>query len=162
MRAPVVRGIEELHCFADAPDHLESTAKLCGPARMLEDHPIPVRILKRLSVPFPVWVERLHRLVTQLLQPRHGTLPFFGVRKVTPEVLPSLATLEMSHFGRMTSRNAARAFSTPSARSAMGSGSVQRHGPPNKSLQCLLVNLLALVEVDGPPGVAIEAGVEEA
>src|ERR1700730_5838994 len=80
----------------------------------------------------------------------------------TPEVLPSLATLEMSHFGRMTSRNAARAFSTPSASSAMGSGNLQRPRPPKKSLQCLLVNLLALVEVDGPPGVAIEAGVEEA
>jgi hypothetical protein len=50
----------------------------------------------------------------------------------------------------------------PSARSAMGAGRVQRYGRANKSLQCLLVNLLALVEVDGTPGVAIEAGVEEA
>ena len=50
----------------------------------------------------------------------------------------------------------------PSARSATGTGRVQRHGRANKSLQCLLVNLLALVEVDGTPGVAIEAGVEEA
>jgi hypothetical protein len=50
----------------------------------------------------------------------------------------------------------------PSARSAVGAGRVQRHGRANKSLQCLLVNLLALVEVDGTPGVAIEAGVEEA
>jgi hypothetical protein len=46
---------------------------------------------------------------------------------------------------------------TPSARSAVGAGRVQRHGRANKSLQCLLVNLLALVEVDGTPGVAIEA-----
>src|SRR6266571_6209319 len=51
---------------------------------------------------------------------------------------------------------------TPSARSAMGAERVQRHGRANKSLQCLVVNLLALVEVDGTPGVAIEAGVEEA
>jgi hypothetical protein len=43
----------------------------------------------------------------------------------------------------------------------MGAGRVQRHGRANKSLQSLLVNLLALVEVDGTPGVAIEAGVEE-
>ena len=42
----------------------------------------------------------------------------------------------------------------PSARSAMGAGRVQRHGRANKSLQCLLVNLLALVEVDGTPRVA--------
>src|SRR5207249_3014883 len=50
----------------------------------------------------------------------------------------------------------------PSARSAVGAGRVQRHGRANKSLQCLLVNLLALMKVDGTPGVAIEAGVEEA
>jgi hypothetical protein len=50
----------------------------------------------------------------------------------------------------------------PSARSATGTGRVQHHGGPNESLQSLLVNLLALVEVDGTPGVAIEAGVEEA
>ena len=45
-----------------------------------------------------------------------------------------------------------------------GSGAhhVQRHGRANKSLQCLLVNLLALVEIDGTSRVAIEAGVEEA
>ena len=46
-------------------------------------------------------------------------------------------------------------------RSTMGAGRVQRHGRANESPQCLLVNLLALVEVDGTPGVAIEAGVEE-
>src|SRR2546425_4401795 len=50
----------------------------------------------------------------------------------------------------------------PSARSAMAAGRVQRHGRANKSLQCLLVNLLALVEVDGTPGVAIDAGAAEA
>src|SRR6266850_692822 len=50
----------------------------------------------------------------------------------------------------------------PSARSAVGARRVQRHGRANKSLQCLLVNLLALVEVDGTPDIAIEAGVEEA
>jgi hypothetical protein len=44
----------------------------------------------------------------------------------------------------------------------MGAGRVQRHGRANKSLQCLVIDLLALVEVDGTPGVAIEAGVEEA
>ena len=48
------------------------------------------------------------------------------------------------------------------AQSAVGAGCIQRHGRANKSLQCLLVNLLALVEVDGTPGVAIEAGVKEA
>ena len=48
------------------------------------------------------------------------------------------------------------------ARSAVRAGRVQRHGGANKSLQRLLVNLLALVKVDGTPGVAIEAGVEEA
>jgi hypothetical protein len=31
---------------------------------------------------------------------------------------------------------------------------VQHHGRANRSLQCLLVDLLALVEVDGTPGVA--------
>ena len=47
-------------------------------------------------------------------------------------------------------------------RSAVGAGRVQRHGGADKSLQCFLVNLLAFVEVDGAPGVAFEAGVEEA
>jgi hypothetical protein len=50
----------------------------------------------------------------------------------------------------------------PSARSAVGAGRVQRHGRANKSLQCLLVNLLALVEVDGTPCVSVKTGVEEA
>jgi hypothetical protein len=45
---------------------------------------------------------------------------------------------------------------------SQGAECVQRHGGSNKSLQCLLVNLLALVEVDGAPGVAIEAGIEQA
>jgi hypothetical protein len=47
---------------------------------MLEHHPISVRVFKRLPVLIPVWVERLHRSVAQLLQPRHGALPFVGVR----------------------------------------------------------------------------------
>src|SRR5579859_553764 len=48
------------------------------------------------------------------------------------------------------------------ARSAAGAGCVQCHGRANKSGQRLLVDLFTLVEVDGTPGVAIEAGVEEA
>src|SRR5262249_20984518 len=47
-------------------------------------------------------------------------------------------------------------------RSAVGAGHVQPRGRANESLQCRLVDLLALVEVDGTPGVAIEARVEEA
>src|SRR5215813_6006110 len=46
--------------------------------------------------------------------------------------------------------------------SASGCGLVQRHGGANESLQRLLVDLLALVEVDGTPCVPFEAGVEEA
>ena len=52
--------------------------------------------------------------------------------------------------------------SSPSARSAAGGGCVQRHGRTNKSLHGLSINLLALVDVDGTPGVAFEAGIEEA
>src|SRR5262249_47127862 len=47
-------------------------------------------------------------------------------------------------------------------RSAVGAGHVQPHGRANESLQCLLVDSLALVEVDGTSRVAIEARVEEA
>src|SRR2546428_7081203 len=50
----------------------------------------------------------------------------------------------------------------PSARSAVGAGRVQRDGRAHKSLQYLLGNLLTLVEVDGAPGVAVEAGVGDA
>src|SRR3979490_1716722 len=39
---------------------------------------------------------------------------------------------------------------------------VQCQGGANKRLQRLLINLVALVEIDGTPGVAFEAGVEEA
>src|SRR5262245_34734520 len=46
--------------------------------------------------------------------------------------------------------------------SAFGFGLVQGHGGANESLQRLLVDLLALVEVDGSPCVALETGVEEA
>src|SRR5262245_40289297 len=44
----------------------------------------------------------------------------------------------------------------------MGTGQVQPHSRANKRLQCLLVNLLALVEVDGTPGVSSKTGVEQA
>src|SRR5207249_1940531 len=50
----------------------------------------------------------------------------------------------------------------PSARSATGTGRVQRHGGANESLQRLLVYLLALVKVDGTPCVPVKTGVEEA
>ena len=39
---------------------------------------------------------------------------------------------------------------------------VQCHGGANKRLQRLFINLVALMEIDGTPGVAFEAGVEEA
>src|SRR5690348_3093440 len=45
--------------------------------------------------------------------------------------------------------------------SATGTGRVQRHGGANKSLERFLVEFLALMQVDGAPGVAIEAGVEQ-
>jgi hypothetical protein len=37
-----------------------------------------------------------------------------------------------------------------------------RHGGANERLQRLFINLVALMEIDGTPGVAFEAGVEEA
>jgi hypothetical protein len=43
-----------------------------------------------------------------------------------------------------------------------GRGRVQCHGGANERLQHLFINLIALMEVDGTPGVAFEAGVEEA
>src|SRR5262249_59820600 len=45
---------------------------------------------------------------------------------------------------------------------ALSSGLVQGHGGANKSLQCLLVYLLALVKVDGAPCVPLQTGVEKA
>ena len=39
---------------------------------------------------------------------------------------------------------------------------VQCHGAANERLQRLFINLVALVDIDGAPGVAFEAGVEEA
>src|SRR5579864_7532403 len=39
---------------------------------------------------------------------------------------------------------------------------VQCHGGANERLQCLFINLVALMEIDGTPGVAFEAGVEQA
>src|SRR5215472_2248650 len=44
---------------------------------------------------------------------------------------------------------------------AFGCGLVQGHGGANESLQRLVVNLLALVEVDGTPRVSLETGIEE-
>src|SRR3954453_20475968 len=58
-----------------------------------------------------------------------------------------------------------RAFGVPcpwSPRLAAGWRRVQGHGGPNERLQGLLVQLVALVEIDRAPGVALEAGVEEA
>src|SRR3954468_16927796 len=48
------------------------------------------------------------------------------------------------------------------AASATPPCTVERDGGADEVLQRVLVDLLALVEVDGPPGVAVEAGVEEA
>ena len=45
--------------------------------------------------------------------------------------------------------------------SALGFGLVQGHGGAHQSLEGLLVDLLALVDVDGTPYVPLEAGVEE-
>src|SRR6267142_6922993 len=39
---------------------------------------------------------------------------------------------------------------------------VQCHGGANERLQRLFINLVALIEIDGTPGVTFEAGVEEA
>ena len=39
---------------------------------------------------------------------------------------------------------------------------VQCHGGANERLQRLFIDLVALMEIDGAPGVAFEAGVEEA
>src|SRR5262245_3403749 len=39
---------------------------------------------------------------------------------------------------------------------------IQCHGGANERLQSLFIDLVALVEIDGTPGVAFEAGVEEA
>ena len=40
---------------------------------------------------------------------------------------------------------------------SVGSGRVQCHGGANERLQCAFVKLLALMEIDGTPGVALEA-----
>ena len=39
--------------------------------------------------------------------------------------------------------------------------SVQCHSGANERLQRLFINLVALMEIDGTPGVAFEAGIEE-
>ena len=39
-------------------------------ASMLEHYPISVRVLERCAFLIPVWVECLHRLMAQFLQPR--------------------------------------------------------------------------------------------
>jgi hypothetical protein len=54
-----------------------------------------------------------------------------------------------------------RRSSVPSPPAAGRLGCVQCHSGANERLQRLVINLLVLVEVDGTPGVAFEAGVEE-
>src|SRR5271163_4576781 len=43
-----------------------------------------------------------------------------------------------------------------------GCGRVQCHGGANERLERLFIDLVALMEIDGTPGVPFEAGVEEA
>src|SRR5260370_9930105 len=80
---------------------------------------------------------------------------------------PPLAGFELLH-GRFTlSRLHAASSALWSLRRADGaSGSgrrrVQCHGGANERLERLFINLVALMEIDGTPGVAFEAGVEEA
>ena len=45
---------------------------------------------------------------------------------------------------------------------ASGFGFIHGHGGANESLQRVFIDLVALVEIDGAPGVAFEAGIEEA
>ena len=45
---------------------------------------------------------------------------------------------------------------------ALGFGLVQCHGGANERLQRLFINLITLMEIDGTPGAAFEAGVEKA
>src|SRR5437763_5311542 len=45
--------------------------------------------------------------------------------------------------------------------SALSLGGVQGHRGANESLQCLLVDRIALVEIDGAPCVPLETGIEE-
>src|SRR6195256_374838 len=61
-------------------------------------------------------------------------------------------------------RSSSALWSLPRADGASGSShrNVQCHGGANERLECLFINLVALMEIDGTPGVAFEAGVEEA
>ena len=61
-------------------------------------------------------------------------------------------------------RSSSALWSLPRADGASGRSHrrVQCHGGANERLQCLFLNLVALMEIDGTPGVAFEAGVEEA
>jgi hypothetical protein len=47
-------------------------------------------------------------------------------------------------------------------RSAFGFGRIQGHGGANERLQRLLIDLVPLMDIDGAPHIAFEAGVEEA
>src|ERR1700716_396586 len=61
-------------------------------------------------------------------------------------------------------RSSSALWSLLRADGASGSShrNVQCHGGANERLQRLFINLVALMEIDGTPGVAFEAGVEEA
>lgn len=41
-------------------------------------------------------------------------------------------------------------------------GDIERHGRADQRLESLLVDLVAFVEIDGAPGIALEAGIEQA
>src|SRR5258708_37784949 len=65
--------------------------------------------------------------------------------------------------GQMT-RSSSALWCLPRADGASGSSHriVQCHGGADERLQRLFIDLVALMEIDGTPGVAFEAGVEEA
>jgi hypothetical protein len=54
-----------------------------------------------------------------------------------------------------------RMLSTLLLRSAGGTRDIRHHGGTNERLQRLFVDLVALVEINGAAGVALEAGVEK-
>ena len=75
------------------------------------------------------------------------------------------ALRDLAAFERLVSPRSSSALrSLLRADGASGSSHrrVQRHGGANERLQRLFINLVALMEIDGTPGVAFEAGVEEA
>ena len=100
----------------------------------------------------------IRRLEITPLGPTAGNF-YPRAKRVSPSKVPRCYFPDTGQ-GRGTGGPVSLAGSVGFDSFAADRGLIQRHSRSDESLKCLFINLLAIMNIDGPAGVAFEAGVE--